>query len=322
MRVFVTGATGFIGSAVVKELLGAGHQVIGLTRSQEGAKRLTAAGATPHWGRLEDLESLRSGAVSADGVIHLAFIHGFSDAKLSTRLSVIARGLTGRSPVSSFLAAMMGTDSAAIQTLGSTLAGSDRPFVITVGTMGLRPGVIASENDTADPESAGAARSVPSEKAAAVFASKGVRTSVVRLPPSVHGDGDAGFIPRLIAIAKKKRASAYVGDGSNRWPAAHRHDVARLYRLAVENGVTGSTYHGVAEIGVPFREIAEVIGRRLKLPVVTKNPEDAAAQFSWFAPFVVADNPVSSLTTQKKLGWQPAEPALIPDIDRPSYFNS
>jgi nucleoside-diphosphate-sugar epimerase len=321
MRVFVTGATGFIGSAVVKELLGAGHQVIGLTRSKEGAKRLTAVGATPHWGRLEDLESLSKGAASADGVIHLAFIHGFSDAKLSTRLSVLAGGLTGRSPVSSFLAAMMGTDKAAIETLGSTLAGSDRPFVITVGTMGLRPGFIASENDTVDPASPGAARSVPSEKAAAAFASKRVRTTVVRLPPSVHGDGDAGFIPRLIAIAKKKRASAYVGDGSNRWPAAHRHDVARLYRLALENGSAGSTYHGVAEIGVPFREIAEVIGRRLKLPIVTKNPEHAAGQFSWFAPFVVTDNPVSSLSTQKNLGWQPAEPALIPDIDRASYFN-
>src|ERR1700678_102846 len=257
MRVFVTGATGFIGSAVVKELLGAGHQVIGLTRSKEGAKRLTAVGATPHWGRLEDLESLSKGAASADGVIHLAFIHGFSDAKLSTRLSVLAGGLTGRSPVSSFLAAMMGTDKAAIETLGSTLAGSDRPFVITVGTMGLRPGVIASENDTVDPASPGAARSVPSEKAAAAFASKRVRTTGGGLPPPRHGGGDAGFIPRLIAIAKKKRASAYVGDGSNRWPAAHRHDVARLYRLALENGAAGSTYHGVAEIRVPFRGIAE-----------------------------------------------------------------
>ena len=322
MRVFVTGATGFIGSAVVKDLLRVGHEVIGLTRSKEGAKRLTAAGATPHWGRLEDLESLRSGAASADGVIHLAFLHGFADAKLSTRLGVIARGLTGRSLVSSFSAAMIGTDMAAIETLGSTLAGSDRPFVITVGTMGLRPGVIASEKDAPDPASPGAARSVPSEKAAAAFASKGVRTSVVRLPPSVHGDGDAGFIPRLIAIARKKRASAYVGDGANRWPAVHRLDVAHLYRLALEKGVASSTYHGVAEIGVPFREIAEVIGRRLKFPVLTKNPEDAAGHFSWFAPFVAADNPVSSLSTQKNLGWQPAERTLVPDMDRPSYFNS
>jgi len=322
MRIFVTGATGFIGSAVVKEMLGAGHKVIGLTRSQEGAKQLTAADATPHWGRFEDLESLRSGAASADAVIHLAFIHGFSDAKLSTRLGVIARGLTGRSLVSSFMAAMMGTDLAAIETLGSTLAGSDRPFIITVGTMGLRPGAIASENDAADPASPGGGRSVPSEKAAAAFAAKGVRTSVVRLPPSVHGDGDAGFIPRLITLAKKKRASAYVADGTNRWSAVHRLDVARLYRLALENGTTGSTLHGVAEIGVPFREIAEVIGRRLKLPVVSKSPKDAAAHFSWFAPFVAADNPVSNLATQKTLGWHPARSALIPDIDRSGYFKT
>jgi nucleoside-diphosphate-sugar epimerase len=320
MRVFVTGATGFIGYAVVKELLGAGHEVIGLTRTEEGASRLTALSATPHWGSLENLESLRSGAALADGVIHLAFIHGFSDAKLSTRIGVIAGGLIGRSVMSSFLSVMIDTDRAAINTLGSTLAGSDRPFVITVGTMGLRPRLIASENDEADPASPGAARSIPSEKAASALASQGVRTSVVRLPPSVHGDGDAGFIPRLIEIARKKRASVYVGNGTNRWPAVHRLDAARLYRLALERGAAGSTYHGVAEPGVPFRDIAEVIGRRLKLPVVTKTSKEAAAHFNWLGSFVATDNPVSSQSTQKKLGWQPTEPALIPDIDGPSYF--
>jgi len=321
MRVFVTGATGFIGSAVVKDLLEKGHKVIGLTRSKEGAARLTAAGATPIWGRLEDLPSLRKGVASADGVIHLAFIHGFSDAKLSTRLGALARGLTRRSLVSSFLNAMIGTDRAAIETLGSALAGSDRPFIITVGTMGLRPGRIATENDAPDPVSPGAVRSVPSEKAATAFASKRVRTSVLRLPPSVHGDGDAGFVPRLIAIARKKRASAYLGDGANRWPAVHRFDLAPLYRLALENGATGSTYHGVAEIGVPFRQIAEVIGRRLKLPVVAKSLDTAAAHFGWFAPFVATDNPVSSQSTQKTFGWEPTQPTLIADIDRPSYFD-
>jgi nucleoside-diphosphate-sugar epimerase len=320
MRVFVTGATGFIGSAVVKNLLEEGHKVIGFTRSQEGAKRLTAAGATPHWGRLEDLDSLRSGAASADAVIHLAFIHGFSDAKLSARLGVMAGALTGRNLVSNFLGVMMRTDLAAIETLGSTLVNSNRPLIITVGTMGLRSGLIAAEQDAADPASAGAARSVPSEKAAAVFALKGVRTSVVRLPPSVHGDGDAGFIPRLIAMARKKRASAYVGDGGNRWPAAHRLDVARLYRLILEKGTAGSTYHGVAEIGIPFREIAEVIGRGLKLPAVSIDQQKAAGHFSWFAPFVTADNPVSSQSTQKQLGWQPTESTLIRDIDQPGYF--
>ena len=322
MRVFVTGATGFIGSAVVKNLLEEGHKVIGLTRSKEGAKRLTAVGATPHWGRLEDLESLRSGTASADGVIHLAFIHGFSDAKLSARFGVIARGLTGRNLVSSFLNVMIGTDLAAIETLGSALVGSDRPLIITVGTMGLRSGAIASEKDAADPASPGAPRSVPSEMAAAAFALRRVRTSVLRLPPSVHGDGDAGFIPRLIAIAKKKRASAYFGDGTNRWPAVHRLDAARLYRLVLEKGTAGSTYHGVAELGIPFREIAKVIGGGLKLPVVSKDREKTAAHFSWLAPFVAADNPVSSQSTQQHLGWQPTGPTLIRDIDHPDYFTN
>jgi nucleoside-diphosphate-sugar epimerase len=320
MRVFVTGATGFIGSAVVKELLGAGDQVRGLTRTKEGAKRLTAAGATPHWGSLEDLGSLKSGAASADGVIHLAFIHDFSDVKLSTRLGVIASGLTGRL-VSTFMAKMIGTEMAALETMGSALAGSDRPFVITVGTMGMRPGVVASEENAPDPAAPGAARSVPSEKAMAAWAAQGVRTSVVRLPPSVHGDGDGGFVPRLAGIARKKRVSAYVGDGANRWPAVHRLDAARLYRLALEQGVAGSIYHGAAEIGVPFREIAEVIGHRLNLPVRSKTSAEVAGHFSFFAPFVMADNPTSSLATQKNLNWQPVETTLIADIDRPSYFN-
>ena len=321
MRVFVTGSTGFIGSAVVKELIRSGHQVLGLTRTKEGANRLTVAGATPHWGNLEDLESLRSGAAMADGVIHLAFIHGFSDPKLSTRLGVIARGLMGRGVVSSFMSVMMNTEMAAINTLGSTLAGSGRPFVVTVGTMGLRPGVIASENDAPDPASAGAARSVPAEKAAADWAAQGVRTSVIRLPPSVHGDGDAGFIPQLFELAKKKRVSAYVENGANRWPAVHRFDAARLYRLVLENGRPGGTYHGVAETGVPFREIAEIIGRRLQLPVAAKTSKEAAGHFSFFAPFVAADNPASSQLTQERLNWQPTENALIPDIDRPGYFH-
>jgi nucleoside-diphosphate-sugar epimerase len=318
MRVFVTGATGFIGSAVVKELLGAGHEVIGLTRSQDGAKRLTAAGAAPHWGRLEDLESLRSGAASADGVIHLAFIHGFSDAKLSTRLGVIARGLTGRGLMSSFMAAMIGTEMAAIETLGSTLAGSDRPFVITVGTMGLRPGVIASENSAPDPASPGGARSMPSEKAAAAFASKGVRTSVVRLPPVVHDREKQGLITRMIGIAQKKGGSAYVGDGHNRWPAVHRLDAARLFRLALEKGTAGARYHAIAEEGVPVRNIAELIGERLGLPVVPKSPDEAAKHFGWLATFVSADNPTSSQLTQERLGWSPTQSALFPDL-RHSY---
>lgn len=318
MRIFVTGATGFIGSAVVKELLGAGHKVIGLTRSKEGAKRLTAAGATPHWGRLEDLDSLRSGAASADGVIHLAFIHGFSDAKLSTRLGVIARGLTGQNLVSSFMGAMVRTDMAAIETIGSTLAGSDRPFVITVGTMGLPLGIIASEDDTPNPAAPGAPRSVPSEKAAAAFASKRVRTSVVRLAPVVHDREKQGLVSRMIDIAQKKGVSGYVGTGDNRWPAVHRLDAASLFRLALEKGAAGARYHAIAEEGVPVRTIAELIGERLVLPVVSKSADEAAKHFGWLATFVSADNPASNGLTQERLGWRPIQSELFSDL-RGSY---
>jgi nucleoside-diphosphate-sugar epimerase len=255
-------------------------------------------------------------------VIHLAFIHEFSDAPLSARLGVMARGLTGRGLVSSFMKVMIGTDAAAIDALGSTLQGSGGPLVITVGTMGLAAGRIGSETDAADPSSVGAARSVPSEKASLVLASQGVRTSVVRLPPSVHGDDDGGLIPRLIAIARKTGVSAYVGDGGNRWPAVHRLDAARLYRMVLEKAPAGATYHGVADEGVPFREIAEVIGRHLNLPVVSKTSMEAAAHFRWLAPFVGADNPVSSQRTQEQLDWHPTQPALVPDLDRPAYFKA
>jgi nucleoside-diphosphate-sugar epimerase len=316
MRVFVTGATGFIGSAVVKELLGAGHKVIGLTRSKEGAKRLSAAGATPHWGRLEDLDSLRSGAAGSDGVIHLAFIHGFSDAKLSTRLGVIARGLTGQNLVSSFMGAIIRADLAAIETIGSTLAGSDRPLVITVGTMGLPSGAVASEDDAADPAAPGGPRSVPSEKAAAAFAAKRVRTSVMRLAPVVHDPEKQGLVSRMIEIAKKKGASAYVGTGDNRWPAVHRLDAASLFRLALEKGVAGARYHAIAEEGVPVRTIAELIGERFVLPMVSKSPDEAAKHFGWLAPFVSADNPASSELTQERLGWRPIQSELFPELCR------
>ncbi len=322
MRVFVTGATGFIGMAVTRELLAAGHRVIGLTRSDDGARSLSDAGATPHRGSLEDLESLRSGAASADGVIHLAFIHEFTDVRLSTRLGVMARGLAGKGVVSSFMGVMIGTDAAAIETLGSALAGTGKPFVVTVGTMGLSMGRPSSETDKPDAESPGAARSIPSEKAALALAAQGVRTSVVRLPPSVHGDGDHGFIPRLAGIARKKGVSAYVGDGSNRWPAVHRLDAARLYRIALETGSAGGIYHGVADEGVPFRAIAETIGRHLNVPVMSRSPDEAARHFGWLAPFVAADNPVTSEMTRQQLDWQPIETGLMQDIGRAAYFGN
>ena len=295
MRVFVTGATGFVGSAIVSELISAGHQVLGLTRSDAGAASLTAAGANPHRGSLEDLESLRSGAANSDGVIHTAFIHDFLNYATATD-----------------------ADTRAIETLGSALAGSGRPFVVSSGTLLLeRQGPLATEHDESIPN-------FPrkSEAAGLPMASQGVRVSALRLSPSVHGDGDHGFVPRLIAIAREKGASAFVGDGLNRWPAVHRLDAARLYRLALEKGSAGTRYHGVADQGVPFREIAEVIGRRLNVPVISKSPEEAADHFGWISHFVSIDCPASSALTQEQLGWRPTHASLIPDIDRPTYFEA
>jgi nucleoside-diphosphate-sugar epimerase len=290
MRVFVTGATGFIGSAVVQELNKAGHQVLGLARSEAGAKALAAVGAQVHRGSLEDLDSLRIGAANADGVIHLAFVHDF------------ARYLDNCE-----------TDRRAIEALGSVLVGSDRPLIVTSGTAVVAPGRLATEEDAPAAGSASIPR-VASEEAAAAAAAHGVRVSVVRLP-QVHNQQKQGLISYLINRAREKRVSGFVGDGTNRWPAAHLLDTALLYRLVLETGSAGACYHAVAEEGLPIRDIAEVIGRRLKVPVVAKSPEEAADHFGWLGMFAGLDCPASSALTRERLKWNPVGPALIPDLE-------
>jgi nucleoside-diphosphate-sugar epimerase len=294
MNVFVTGATGFIGLQVVRELLAAGHQVLGLTRSDAGAQSLIEVGAKAHRGDLEDLDSLRSGAKQSDGVIHLAFNHDFSK-----------------------FAANCEMDKRAIETLGAVLAGSDRSLIVTGGILLIAPGRTATEDDTPPPVSNSYPRA--SEAAAALLASQGVRAAVVRLP-QVHDPVKQGLVTFLVDIAREKGVSAYVGDGHNRWAAVHVLDAARLYRLALEKATAGARYHAIGEEGVSLRDIAEVIGRGLKVPVVSKSPEEAAAHFGFFSHFASVDGPASSALTQKRLGWGPTGPGLIADLEKMRYF--
>ena len=297
MRIFVTGATGFIGSAVVRELLGEGHQVLGLTRSESGAKALADAGADVHHGSLEDLESLRSGASAADGVIHLAFNHDFSK-----------------------FAENCEADRKVIETLGAVLAGSDRHLIITSGTAiaNIVPGELARE-DSPTISSAAIPRAA-SEEAAAAIAARGGKVSVMRLP-QVHDPVKQGLVTYAIALAREKGVSAYIGEGRNRWAAAHISDVARLYRMAFEKQ-TGATYHAVAEEGVSMRDIAEVIGRGLKVPTVSISKEEAGAHFGWLAMFANHDMPASSAQTRAQLGWTPTGPGLIADLEQMDYSAS
>ncbi|NSB14534.1 SDR family oxidoreductase [Clostridium beijerinckii] len=292
MRVFVTGATGFIGSAVVKELIGAGHQVVGLARSDKAAEALLAAGAEVHRGSLEDLDSLRSGASAADGVIHLGFSNDFSN-----------------------LADAGKKDCLAIKTLCEALKGSNKPLVTTSVITLLKSGRIGTEKDEADPNSVGAPR-IASEEVALSFADQGVRVSVVRLAPCVHDENRQGFATALAYIAREKGISAYVGDGFNRWPAIHRLDAAKLFRMALESASAGSCLHGVGEESIPFRDIAEAIGSRLNLPVKSISNEDIDKHFGWLAQFAITDNPTSNALTQKWLGWKPEGSTLIADLEK------
>ncbi|MBE9463885.1 SDR family oxidoreductase [Dyadobacter subterraneus] len=299
MRVFVTGATGFIGTAIVQELTGAGHQVLGLARSDASAQKLIDAGAQVHRGELEDLDSLRSGAELAEGVIHAGFIHDF------TRFEQVCR-----------------VDQTAIETIGKVLAGSDRPFIVTSGTALVSPGKLASE-DIIPPFNPAWPRA--SEQAADAVAALGVRAAVIRLSPSVHGDQDKhGFIPILVNIAREKGVSAYIGEGLNRWNAVHRLDAAHLFRLALENTAPGTSspaarFHASAEEAITVKSIAEAIGNQLNIPVVSLPPQAAAEHFGWFSQMALIDCPASSSWTQQQLNWHPTHSELIADIQNGVY---
>jgi nucleoside-diphosphate-sugar epimerase len=307
MRVFVTGASGWIGSAVVPELIASGHEVVGLARSDASAAVLTAAGADVHRGTLDDLDVLHSAAEASDGVIHLAFKHelafsgDFEGAATADRL--------------------------AVETIGDALADSDRPFIIASGTLGLLPGQLATERDGHGPASgpglhgAGPSARLATAEFVLSLAERGVRSSIMRLPPTNHGDGDNGFLAAIVAIARDKGVSGYIGEGSNRWPAVHRLDSAHLFALALDGAPAGTTLHAVADEGVPIRAIAEVIGRHLDVPVRSIPAVEADAHFGFLGTLVQLDNPTSNALTQQRLGWEPVEPGLLADLDEGHYFD-
>jgi nucleoside-diphosphate-sugar epimerase len=295
MRVFVTGAAGFIGTATTKELIANGHEVLGLARSDANAETLERMGAKAHRGSLEDLDSLRKGAKETDGTIHLAFIHDFSKFEENGQI-----------------------DKRAIEAMGDVLVGTNKPFIVTSGTGLVAPGVVITEDMRRD-----ASAHVPrlSEQAGLAYASRGVRAMAMRLPQVHGGEGKAGLITYLLEGARQKGAAAYVGDGSARWAAAHRLDVVRLYRLALEKGAADGIYHAVGEEGVPMRQVIEVIGRVLSIPVISIKQEEAGGYYGPLAMFAGLDMPASSALTQQRLGWKPTQIGLIADIGRPNYFN-
>ncbi|MFJ6836919.1 SDR family oxidoreductase [Streptomyces sp. NPDC091209] len=308
MRVFVTGASGWIGSALVPELIDAGDQVVGLARSDASAAALTKAGADVVRGTLDDLDVLRDAAGASDGVVHLAFKHdtafsgGFQDAA--------------------------DADRRAVETFGEALAGSGRPFVLASGLLGLAPGRLSTEADGRTPDQlpehlpSGPRTRMGTAHLTLTLADRNIRSSVLRLPPTVHGEGDHGFMAALVGIARDKGVAGYVGDGSQRWPAAHRDDVGHLFRLALEGAPAGSVLHAAAEEGVPIRSVAEVIGRHLDVPTRSVPAEEAAEHFTWLAGFIGLDSPASSGPTRELLGWRPTRPGLIEDLDKGHYFRT
>ncbi|NYJ74248.1 SDR family oxidoreductase [Allobranchiibius huperziae] len=299
MRVFVTGASGWIGSALVAELLAAGHDVVGLARSDTSAAAVTAAGAQVHRGGLDDLDALHQAAAGSDGVVHTAFKHDIA--------------FTG-----DFQGAA-DADQRAIEAMGEALKGSDRPLVIASGLLGLRPGAVATEDFSPDPNSS---PRMGTEQRTLALASQGVRSSAVRLSPTVHGDGDHGFMSTLVQIARDRGFSAYLGDGANRWPAVHRLDAAHLFRLALEKAPAGSALHGVSEEGVTTRAIAEAISRGLGLPVRSIAPDDAERHFGWIGALFGMDSPASSAITRDLVAWTPTHQGLIADLDEGHYFSA
>ena len=299
MRVFVTGATGFIGQPLVRELVAAGHQVLGLARSEKSSALLSSLGAEVHLGSLDDPASLAQGASVCDAVVHLAFIHDFTD-----------------------YAGACATDQAAISAMGDALKGRRGALVITSGTLMMPPGRLAHEDDATDKTSPVTSLRAASETVALGLAQHGVRVCVVRLPPTNHGEGDQGFVAGLVATAKEKGVAAYVGDGGNRWPATHRLDTATVFRLALEKGEAGAVFHAVAEEGVKMKDIVAEIGKGLSVPRVSKTAEDAPQHFGFLGMVVPVDNPTSSAKTREQLGWTPVQPTLLEDLKNGVYFKA